>query len=180
MYYLNPAGQKTFDVRDYKGKKCYQVLQGADKPCSFCTNAFLRRDSFHLWENKNEYCGRHFLLKDKLVEYQGKNVRLEVALDITKQELVSEQARERLAFADRIVGYMNTLSRQSDYDRAVDQVLASVGDFYKSDRSYLFEPSLVHPGHWDNTFEWCAPDVSHQKKPSKCVAGRTCPLAGHF
>ena len=114
------------------------------------------------------------------MEYQGKNVRLEVALDITKQELVSEQVRERLAFADRIVGYMNTLSRQSDYDRAVDQVLASVGDFYQSDRAYLFEPSLVHPGHWDNTFEWCAPDVSHQKKPSKCVAGRTCPLAGHF
>ena len=31
------------------------------------------------------------------MEYQGKNVRLEVALDITKQELVGEQARERLA-----------------------------------------------------------------------------------
>lgn len=146
LYYLNPAGQKTFDVQDYKGKKCYQVLQGADKPCSFCTNAFLRRDSFHLWENKNEYCGRHFLLKDKLVEYQGKNVRLEVALDITKQELVSEQARERLAFADRIVGYMNTLSRQSDYDRAVDQVLASVGDFYQSDRAYLFGRLWFIPG----------------------------------
>ena len=72
LYYLNPAGQKMFHAKNYKGKKCYEVLHGHDRPCWFCTNRHLRQDSFYIWENKNKYCGRHFLLKDKLVSYQGK------------------------------------------------------------------------------------------------------------
>ena len=164
LYYLNAAGQKIFGVKDYYGKKCYRVLHGNDKPCSFCTNSLLHHDSFYIWEKENEYCGRHFLLKDKIVQYKGKNVRLEVALDITKQEYVSQFARERLAFADKIVGYMNTLSVYSDYNEAVNQVLASVGEFYQADRAYLFERNPIQSDHWDNTFEWCAVNVNPQKE----------------
>ncbi len=169
LYYLNSAGKKLFGVKDYQGKKCYKVLHGKDAPCSFCTNALLHQDSFYIWEKMNEYCGRHFLLKDKIVPYKGKNVRLEVALDITKQEYVSQSAKERLAFAEKIVGYMNTLSAYSDYKEAVNQVLASVGDFYQADRAYLFEPNPQRPDYWDNTFEWCAVNVEPQKDYLQCV-----------
>ena len=162
LYYLNPAGQRIFGVRDYEGRKCYKVLHGVDEPCSFCTNSRLRQDSFYVWENQNAYCGRHFLLKDRVVNYRGKKVRLEVALDITKQEYVSQATRERLAFADKIVGYMDTLSTHADYKEAVDQVLASVGEFYQADRAYLFERNPQIAEHWDNTFEWCAPRVAPQ------------------
>lgn len=162
LYYLNPVGQKMFAAKDYYGKKCYHVLHGKNEPCSFCTNHLLRRESFYVWENRNEYCGRHFLLKDKMVQYMGKSVRLEVALDITKKEYLSQSAQERLSFAEKIIGYLKVLSECPDYEKAVSQVLNSVGDFYQADRAYLFEPSRVHPGHWDNTFEWCAVNVQPQ------------------
>lgn len=164
MYYLNPAGQKLFGVRDYRGRKCYKVLHGTDEPCDFCTNACLRQDSFHIWENQNTYCGRRFLLKDKLVNYMGKQVRLEVALDITKQEYLSPTAKERLAFADKIAGYMHALAHHADYGEAVHQALSSVGEFYLADRAYFFEPSGKQDGSWNNTFEWCAPKVLPQRE----------------
>lgn len=170
LYYLNPAGQRMFGVRDYYGKKCYRVLHGKNEPCSFCTNQFLRRDSFYVWETLNEYCGRHFLLKDKIVQYQGKNVRLEVALDITKKEYLSQNARERLTFANKLIGYLKILSECPDYRMAVSRVLSSVGDFYQADRAYLFEPSRLQPGYWDNTFEWCAVGVQPQKDSLQDVA----------
>ncbi len=162
LYYLNPAGQQLFGVKDYCGKKCYKVFHGKDTPCEFCNNNMLRRDSFYIWENKNEYCGRHFLLKDKLVRYKNKNVRLEVGVDITKQEFISQSARERLEFADKTVEYMNTLSATPDYNDAVNRVLALLGDFYQADRAYLFEPSPVHSGCWNNTYEWCALNTSSE------------------
>ena len=62
----------------------------------------LSKDSFYIWENQNEYCGRHFLLKDRIVQYRGIPTRMEVALDVTKQEYVSQNARERLFFAEKI------------------------------------------------------------------------------
>lgn len=174
LYYLNPAGQSLFGVRDYQGRKCYRVLQGRDTPCPNCTNAQLRQDGFYVWDHYNEYCNRHFLLRDKLIEYSGRLVRLEIASDITKHENVSRDTGERLEFAQKIVENTAILAGESRYDEAVDKVLASVGQYYQADRAYLFQPTPSMPGFWDNTFEWCAPGVEPQhgnlqKVPPKAV-----------
>lgn len=162
LYYLNPAGQSLFGMKNYQGRKCYRVLQGRDSPCPNCTNKRLRQDSFYVWDYENEYCNRHFLLRDKLIEYRGRPVRLEVTSDITKHENVSRDTGDRLVFAQKIVENTAILSGNSRYDEAVDKVLASVGQYYEADRAYLFEPTAGHHGFWDNTFEWCAPGVEPQ------------------
>lgn len=162
LYYLNPAGQSLFGMKNYQGRKCYRVLQGRDSPCPNCTNARLRQDSFYVWDYENEYCNRHFLLRDKLIEYRGRPVRLEVASDITKHENVSRDTGERLSFAQKIVENTAILSGNSRYDEAVEKVLASVGQYYEADRAYLFEPTSGRQNFWDNTFEWCAPGVEPQ------------------
>ena len=162
LYYLNPAGQSLFGVHDYQGRKCYRVLQGRDSPCPNCTNAKLRQDVFYVWDHYNEYCNRHFLLRDKLIEYGGRQVRLEIASDITKHENVSRDTGERLEFAQKIVENTAILSGDSRYDEAVEKVLASVGRYYQADRAYLFQPTPGKKDHWDNTFEWCAPGVEPQ------------------
>lgn len=77
---------------------------------------------------------------------------------------------ERLRFAEKITGYMNALEQPSDYAEAVGEVLASVGDFYQSDRAYLFEEIPSRPGFWRNTFEWCAAGVTSQKHRLQYVA----------
>lgn len=163
LYYVNPAGRRLFGIQHYQGRKCYKAFQGLDAPCPFCTNDRLKQESFYVWDQENEYCGRHFLLKDKIIHYKGRRLRLEVALDITKREVVSQNTQERLAFAKKIVDYTNTLVNCADYRQAVEQALASVGDFYQSDRAYLFEPHPTREGYWRNTFEWCAENVSPQR-----------------
>ena len=162
LYYLNPAGQRLMGIRDYRGRKCYKVLQGRDTPCPFCTTSLLKENDFYVWERHNEYCGRHFLLKDKIISYRGKKVRLEVALDITKHEVISERTKEQLNFAQKIEGYVRALTGNTNYGDAVNSVLASVGDFYQADQAYLFEPDPNCSGCWNNTFEWCANGVSPQ------------------
>ena len=162
LYYLNPAGQQIFGQRDYQGKKCYRVLQGRDEPCIFCTNHLLKQDQFYTWDLQNDYCGRHFLVKDKKFCSSGRNLRLEVAQDITKHEKVSQNLQERLAFAEKVVDYAEILTRTSDYRQAVQQVLAAVGEFHQADRAYLFERDPLSPTHWNNTFEWCDTHVKPQ------------------
>ncbi len=46
LYYLNPAGQKLFGTRDYRGKKCHKVLHGRDEPCPVCPNKVLKPDDY--------------------------------------------------------------------------------------------------------------------------------------
>lgn len=171
MYYLNPAGRRIFGVRDCRGHKCYKLLHGLDEPCSFCANEKLGRKDFYVWEHKNEYCGRNFLIKSKMVEFRGRPARLEISLDITRQEYVSQDARQRLAFADRIVDYIDALTACGDWSQAVSRALALVGDFYQADRAYLFQPNPEEAELWDNTFEWCAPGVSCQKENLQRMGG---------
>ena len=162
LYYLNPAGQKLFGTRDYRGKKCHKVLHGRNEPCPFCTNKALKPDDFFIWEQENEYCGRRFILKDKLITFRGRQLRLEVILDVSKHEIISENLRERLAFAEKVVEYTGILSRYPNYSQAVEHILASVGEFYQADRAYLFEPVEHREGYWRNTFEWCQDGVEPQ------------------
>ncbi len=171
MYYMNPAGQRIFGARDYRGRKCYKLLHGLDEPCSFCANEKLGTRDFYVWEQKNEYCGRNFLIKSKMVEFRGRPAQLEIALDITRQEYVSQAARQRLAFADRIVDYIDALTACGDWAQAVSRALALVGDFYQADRAYLFQPNPEEAELWDNTFEWCAPGVSCQKENLQRIGG---------
>lgn len=163
LYYLNASGQKLFNCKNYKRQKCYKVLNGLDAPCSFCTNDRLTYDSFYLWEKYNPYCNRNFMLKDKAINFKGKKLRMEVALDITSKEYISKHSQERLSFANKIRYYMETISNIKNYNDAVNQLLASVGDFYQADRAYLFELDRLMAHHWNNTFEWCANGVEPQK-----------------
>ncbi len=164
LYYMNPPGQRLFGVKDYRGKKCHKVIHGKDAPCSFCSDAHLRQDSFYIWENKNEYCGCYFLFKGKLAYYRGKRVRLEVATDITGKEYISQSAGERLMFAEKIPGYMRSLVDCESFHEAVAQILTSVGDFYQADQVFLFEPGGEEHKHWDSTFEWCVREGDLRKK----------------
>lgn len=163
IYYLNPAGQRIYGVRDYRGRKCYKMFRGKDMPCKFCPKTSLRKDAFYVWETWNNYCGNHFLIRDKLMSFKGKKLRLQIGMDITKREYVSQETKERVAFSQKIVGYVETLRSQMEYGQVVDRVLASVGDFYKADRGYLFERDSVDNNKWNNTYEWCAPNIASQK-----------------
>ena len=55
LLYMNERGLNllNLDPKNYKYKKCYEVIQGSDSPCSFCTNKYLSYDHLKKWESKN-------------------------------------------------------------------------------------------------------------------------------
>ena len=91
LYYLNQAALEILGIKadDYRGKTCYEILQGRDTPCPFCTNARLSREQYYVWEFYNAKLGRRYILRDKLIEWKGKVVRMESAIDVTNDERVT-------------------------------------------------------------------------------------------
>ena len=154
LYYLNPAGRILTGIHDYKGRKCYKVLQGRNDPCVFCTNRKLSTEYFYVWERENTFLERHFLLKDKLIPWKGKKARLEVAIDVTEKEVVSQRIQEKLDFERNISACTKVLFEEPNIDKAVMEVLQMIGEFYQADRSYIFE-SEAEGMFWNNTYEWC-------------------------
>ena len=66
--------------------------------------------------------------------------RLELAVDISQQELLSKNVREKLDFAENVLICAKALAEEPDMGQATIRMLTTVGEFYRADRAYLFEP----------------------------------------
>jgi len=159
LLFVNQTGCQTLHLENYKNKKCYEILQGKTSPCEFCTNDRLCDDNFYTWEFTNPSIGRHFLLKDKIIQWRGKTARMEIAFDITERELQKQELKNMLDVQTLITNCVRMLYAVDDLDQTINAVLTQIGEFLVSDRAYVFE---IKDELMNNTHEWTAPGISPQ------------------
>ncbi|SCJ58120.1 Cyclic di-GMP phosphodiesterase Gmr [Anaerotruncus sp. 2789STDY5834896] len=128
LLYINPTGAENlgFVGQEYLGQKCYKALQGLDAPCAFCTNHLLRFDRPYVWEHANNLLQRDYIIKDKLINYQGRPARMEVAVDITDLSDVSHAQ----AVQTDVKVLLKELEDCPDRQRAIDIAGAAVAAHY--------------------------------------------------
>ncbi len=107
ILYANESFKKYWP--DPIGKKCYKHMQNMDSPCSFCTNDIIfgeKKGQPYIWKYRNIITGRWFRCIDKAIQWpDGRMVRYEMAIDITKQEKASEEKQnlmEQLKRAEKM------------------------------------------------------------------------------
>ncbi len=159
LVYLNETGQKAFHASEAKGEPCYRVLQGRDAPCPFCTNDKLGFDSFYEWDTTNEVTGRRYFLRDKLLNLDGRTLRLEIAFDVTGRQNEKDQFKFLADAGVVVIDCIKILETQPDLPKALDETLRRLGTFLEADRAYIFE---VEGDSMSNTHEWCGLGVEPQ------------------
>ncbi len=162
LLHLTKAGMDAYGMTGpeaYRGKKCYEVLQGQTSPCQFCNNAQLCVGQEHRWEHYNETLNRWFDITDTLVQADGRLCRMEIARDITARK--ASYTADAMSMEDVLFRCLHVLATERDMHVTVNQFLATVGSYYKAARTYIFEFDLNNQVT-NNTFEWCGPGVSRQ------------------
>lgn len=162
LLYLNKACAQLLGAPDWEGKPCYQVIQGLSSPCPFCNNSYLASDRFLHWEHYNASIQRHFSIRDKLVTWQGRKVRLEIAHDITEMVKNNHLLRHRLQTENTLMNCVKALSTGEDLAASVHRLLELVGGYYGADRAYIFEFEEKSQT-FSNTYEWCSRGVSPRR-----------------
>lgn len=107
LLYLNQASCNVLGAPAEKlvGRKCYELIQGLDAPCSFCTNSKLCEESFYEWEFDNPNLGRTFMIKNRIIEWDGRRARLEMSHDMYSTEYkLAKKDQERNAVTQSIPG----------------------------------------------------------------------------
>lgn len=161
LLYLNRAGREVYGADAVDGvHTCYEVLLGKDAPCDFCKPSNLSRDSLYEREFTDPTNGRHFLLRDKLVEWDGRLARLAIAFDISDSQ-AEKRALGYLVRANSVViSCIEVLENEQDINKALDEVLRKVGLFFEADRVRVFK---IEGQTISNTHEWCAEGMAFQK-----------------
>lgn len=163
LLYINRAGRELTGIQleDFEKKKCYEVLQNRAAPCPFCTNAKLNKDQFYVWEFQNPYYKKNFIIKDKLVEWSGKLVRMEIAVDIGSRFKGDSELTSKYHLETVMLESLKLLNSADTLDEAINRTLALIGEFYGGERSYIIEIDREH-GYARNTYEWCRDGVPSQ------------------
>lgn len=95
ILFLNKLGRDLFG--NEVGGKCYEILQkGQKQDCSFCSNNKLLDETGnpkepYIWEFQNTKTKNWYQIIDKAIQWiDGRIVRLEIAIDITKRKEIEQ------------------------------------------------------------------------------------------
>ena len=161
LLYLNRVGKERLGIQEYEGCSCYQILQNNAEPCSFCNNERLCCDRYYIWEFTNPKIHRHYILRDKLIMWNGRKARMEICEDITDRENLSESTLEKLHVEETLVHCIRDLTDECSLEITMQRILKVIGEFYRANRAYVFEFDGEREV-FNNTYEWCAPTVRSQ------------------
>ena len=107
LLYLNQHSCDTlgYPLASLIGKKCYEAIQGRTSPCPFCTNDRLREDEFYEWKFYNPALERTFMIKDRIINWEGRRARIELSHDMFSTEYkLAQKDQERDALLSSIPG----------------------------------------------------------------------------
>lgn len=161
LLFVNETGRKMFGITNLAEKKCYQALQGLDKPCEFCTTPLLVPGETYTWEFTNPLTKRHYLLKDRIIEWDGRPARMEIAFDTTEAEAEKQVLKNTLEAEQMVMKCVRILYQEHNLSVSIPKVLENLGHFFTADRAYLFR---IHDELAYNEFEWCAEGIKPQKE----------------
>ena len=175
LLYMNKKARELYDFKsmeDLAGRKCHELIQGSKEPCALCNNKELMPGHFKEWSYYNPLVGRHFELKDTMLEAGGRRLRMELAVDSTAQKqqdrmIDSYQKMEGLANE----GLRVALQAQTP-DQSLEVILEYLGNALKGERTYIFERNAK--GNDDNTYEWVANGVMPAKDMLQDLPAEVC------
>jgi diguanylate cyclase (GGDEF)-like protein len=164
LVYMNRKARQQYNcqsLEEIKGKKCYELLQGSSRPCSICTNNRLKKGEFVEWRYFNPVVQKYFIIKDTLIEDDGREYRLELAVDSS----IEEQQRKIIqGYIDNeaIINEGLRLSLSAtEPDESIHILLEYIGRAFRCDRIYIFEEAEGRM--FNNSYEWCGKGVSAEK-----------------
>lgn len=105
ILYVNKKFKKIIKEDEPIGKKCYKIIQGLDEPCVFCTNEIIlsNREKAYQWEFYNPNLNKNYLITDRIIKWpDNRDVRFEIAIDITKQKDIEGELLKSNILLDQI------------------------------------------------------------------------------
>ena len=146
---------------EYFGRPCYKVIQGREEPCPHCTNEIIKKGEVVRWERYNPKLNRWFSLEDSAIKVNGKILHMEVGKDITNERTQINDMSVRLTEEEVLLSCLQLLSERAQTNDAMNQMLEMLGNFYQSERTYIFEFDFSKQTA-SNTFEWCRQGITPQ------------------
>lgn len=134
------------------GAKCYELMQNRESPCPFCGRANWSRDKFYLWRNQNAHLEQEFLIKNKLVTWNGQEVLLAIAVDISNNKSIVDSLETQALESHTILIGIQRMTEAPDRMQVMNRALENFAYFFRADAAQFWELSAEND--YSCTAEW--------------------------
>lgn len=114
------------------GMKCYEAMQGRTTPCPFCSKANWTTDKFFMWRNDNQALNQEFLIKNKLVMWEGREVLLAIAVDVSNDKSIVDSLDNGISEGHYLLGGIQQMNAARDLGEVIDCALETIGRFFRA------------------------------------------------
>lgn len=161
LLYANKATLRRFNTMEWQGKKCYEMLLNEKAPCSFCKCNDVKDGKIVEWSFHNPVIQRQAQIKDMFVEFKGRAAKLQIAYDVSDEEIRSEQLQHALDMEQITVDCLRQIYKFDKPEKSISYILAQMVKFLEAERAYIFEidGNMIH-----NTYEWCSEGITPQQE----------------
>lgn len=150
LLFMKKTFKEWFQVGDYRGRKCYNLIQGSSALCEFCSIPLLKQGETRDWRFKNLRMYHESILKDIALTYQGHPAMLEIAFNET--QLARERAAKEyvLQLQQKLLQDIQILNRPEKLEMRINKVFQNMGAYLEADRIQVF---LFNGAKMSNTYE---------------------------
>lgn len=171
LIYMNQKALRTYgfhSLEEIVGKKCHEVIRHCSTPCSMCNNHELKPGYFKEWRQDNPLLEQQVMFKDTMIQEDGKNYRMEIAIDPGRQE----QRDSMVNLEAKINEGLRVALQQETPSQTLEVLLEYMGIALRGERTYIFERN--ENGCDDNTYEWVASGVTPEKDALQNLPAEVC------
>ena len=140
LLFLSENIKKYFGINndeEYLGRKCYEFLRGADSPCVTCIQLKESSKKDIIRKEFIKSIGKHLVTKSKRTVLNGKNVRLQIGIDITEQEEKNIELIEKLKTVKCLMDCVKWLSTSKNLFEVSREVLQEIKTFFDAQMVYF-------------------------------------------
>lgn len=142
VLYANRAVRNDFHIdvgEDLGGRKCYELFNGSEGPCSFCSNARLRRDAVYCWNRRYQSNGKLILNRDFLIPYKGRMAVMSIGIPLSSYMNLNAADHELLKQETNANDTIERGIAQDTPEKAIQVMLREIGQNLGSQRVLIFE-----------------------------------------
>lgn len=119
--------------------KCYELMHKRDTPCPFCSRANWSTDKFYMWRNVNRNLEQEFLIKNRLVQWRGKEVLLVIAVDMSNNKSIVDSMDSADVETHSILSGVQRLSSAQNLTEAMNGAMETISTFFLADAVRLWQ-----------------------------------------
>lgn len=135
IVYVNRAAQRKLGMERSQilHQKCYQVIHGYHSPCYSCKNHMPVSDHFHMWKCTSSRLRDTYFIKDRLMQWEGKEVRFEIFYTTHQfPEALIPKESEAMKTA------VEVLVENRDCEAVLDNLLSELCRYYGAESAGIF------------------------------------------